>query len=149
MSKKIMILLLVMFLAGGGIAFAQYGPGTEFLGLGTPPPEIEGEEGGRDFGEEVSKLAREIHRNVILPEQAQGNDNGKNENDENGDNGEDKRSEVAKAVHKVLGGEVSPENGEAFGKAVSEQAKADGQALGQAVSEAARGANGSAGAGKK
>jgi len=144
MSKKIMILLLVMFLAGGGIAFAQYGPGTEFFGLGTTPPEIEVEEGGRDFGEVVSNLAREIQQNVNLPEQAQGNTNG-----ENGENGEDNRSEVATAVHEVLGGGFTPEDGKEFGEAVSELAQQDGQALGHAVSEAARGANGIAGAGKR
>ena len=147
MSKKIMILLLVMFLAGGGIAFAQYGPGTGLLGLVTTPPEIEGEEDGQDFGEDVSELARDIKWNVILPEQAQEKNS---DEDENGENGENEKSEVAKAVHKVLGGgEVTPEDGEAFGKAVSELAREDGKALGQAVSEAARGANGSAGAGNR
>ena len=133
-----MILLLVMFLAGGGIAFAQYGPGTGLLGLGTTPPEIE--------GEEVSESARNINWNEILPEQAQGNNNVK---DENGKNDADEKSDVAIAVHKVLGGEVTPENGEAFGKAVSELAREDGKTLGQAVSEAARGANGIAGAGNR
>jgi len=137
-----MILLLVMFLAGGGIAFAQYGPGTGLLGLGTTPPEIDGEADGREFGEKVSGLARDIHLDGILPEQAQG----KNNDDEND---EDEKSDVAIAVHEVLGGKASPEDGEAFGKAVSELAQQDGKVLGQDVSGAARGDNGIAGAGGK
>jgi hypothetical protein len=137
MSKKVLIALLVVFLAGGGIAFAQYGPGNGFLGLNTTPPEIEDEEDGRGLGEEVSKQARDIDLSGVLPDQAQKNENGEN------------RSPVAEAVLDVLGNGKSPEDGAAFGEEVSKQAQDDGRALGKAVSDAARGASGGAGAGNR
>jgi len=137
MSKKVLIALLILLLAGGGIAFAQSGMVSELLGLDIPPV-IEDEDDGREFGKEVSALARE--NNPDLPEETLGSEN--EEKDE-----EVERSEVAEAVHEVLGGgELSPGD-EGFGEAVSEQAREDGRALGQAVSEAARGANDSMGKG--
>ena len=140
MSKTILIALLVVFLAGGGIAFAQYGPVTELLGLvGENPPEIDDEEMGPEFEKEVSELAREITTEG-LPEQAQAATSEVYEN-------EDERSDVAKAVLEVLGGEYSPEDGKNFGDNVSSQAQEDGRKLGKDVSEAARGANPSGGNG--
>lgn len=138
MNKKVLIVLLILLLAGGGIAVAQSGLGSELLGLNTPPV-IEDEDDGRELRKEVSELARdrEIGPDVILPDQALQSENDKNEKDE--------RSAVAEAVHKVLGGGVTPADGEAFGQAVSEKAQAGG--LGQAVSNAARGANESMGKG--
>jgi hypothetical protein len=138
MNKKVLIVLLILLLAGGGIVFAQSGLGNGLLGLDSLP-EIEEELDGRKLGEEVSELARdrEVDLDEILPEEALQSENDKNEKDE--------RSAVAEAVHKVLGGGVTPADGEAFGQAVSEKAQAGG--LGQAVSNAAREANGSIGKG--
>ncbi len=140
MSKTILIALLVVFLAGGGIAFAQYGPVSELLGLGANAPEIESEEMGPAFGEEVSGLAQEMDPEDFLPEQAQAANNEENEN-------EGERSEVAEAVLNVLGDGTMPEDGDKFGEEVSRQAQEDGRALGEAVSNAAREANSSAGNG--
>ncbi len=137
MSKTALIALLIVLVAGGGIVFAQSNLGSALLGSEQSPPEIEEpeEEKGRDFGEEVSDLAREDEPEVVPAG-----------NSENG-NEEEGRSPVAEAVLKVLGGEggKTPEDGEAFGEAVSEQAREDGRALGEAVSGAARDAAGSAG----
>ena len=136
MSKTALIALLIVLVAGGGIVFAQSNLGSALLGSEQSPPEIEEpEEGSRDFGEEVSDLAREDEPEVVPAG-----------NSENG-NEEEGRSPVAEAVLKVLGGEggKTPEDGEAFGEAVSEQAREDGRALGEAVSGAARDAAGSAG----
>jgi hypothetical protein len=135
MNKKILIALLVVLLAGGGMAFAQSGLGSGLLGLDTPPV-IEDEDDGRKFGEEVSELAREIDPDNLTEENLEA---------ENEENGEDERSEVAEAVLEVLGGELSPGD-EGFGNAVADQAREDGRALGEDVSNAAREANGSKGA---
>ena len=133
MSKTALIALLIVLVAGGGIVFAQSNLGSALLGSQTPPEMEDPEEGSRDFGEEVSDLAREDKPEVVPAG-----------NPENG-NEEEGRSPVAEAVLEVLGDGVLPEVGEAFGEAVSEQAREDGRELGKAVSGAARGAVGSAG----
>ncbi len=143
MSKKILIALLVVLLAGGGIAFAQYGPVNGLLGF-NPPPEINSEDDGREFGEGVAESAREINIDEVLPEQIEGTENDENENNED----EKEKSAVAEAVLDTLGDGVCPtDDGQTFGENVSEKAREDGRTLGENVSDAARGANNSQGQG--
>lgn len=152
MNKTLLLLLLVVLLAGGGIAFAQAGAGNALFGLQSAPPEVVYEEDGRDLGEEISQSAQERDTDFdlegIIPEVAE--EARANENRGAGtEKGEDERSPVAEAVLEVLGNGKSPEDGRAFGQAVSEQARGneDGRGLGEAVSKAAREANQSMGAG--
>ncbi len=146
MNKPILIALLVVLLAGGGIAFAQSEAVSELLGLKVTT-EIEGEDEGQNFGEEVSDAAQNMDQKMdpdeIIPEVANvaREKSGELEKSE-----EDNRSPVADAVLEVLGRGSSPGDA-SFGENVSKQAQEDGRALGEAVSNAARGANGSAGKG--
>lgn len=89
-----------------------------------------------DLGQIVSDAAREAAR-----EQNRQNNNGASA---------EERSEVAEAVHEVLGGgESTPGDGNEFGEKVSEQAREKGAEFGQEVSDAARNANGSSSAGNR
>ena len=146
MSKPILIALLVILLAGGGIAFAQTETLSGLLGLTVPPQIEEGEDKGQSFGEEVSEAAQELGQEMdldeIIPDVAQEARDNEEANDEN----EEERSPVADAVLEVLGGDKSPGD-EGFGENVSTQAQEDGKQLGKDVSDAAREANGSAGRG--
>ena len=143
MSKPILIALLVVLLAGGGIAFAQTEAVNGLLGLAVTP-EVEGEDEGQRFGEEVTEavqdLGQEMDPGQDIPEVAnEVAKDARGKEDENGE-GEENRSPVADAVLGVLGGEDDflPEDGEEFGEAVSDQAKDNGKELGENVSKAAK-----------
>lgn len=166
MKKTIMIAILALLLAGGGIAFAEFGPGNGFIGLNAEPPEVNGEE-APDGSEERSEVAGDVLGELgkgVLPEDdgegfggnvaGQAQDDGEDlgqrvaeaaRGEGNDDNGE--RSDVAKAVHEVLaeGSEFEPGD-EGFGQKVAENAQAGGAEFGLGVAGAAGGASGSAGA---
>jgi len=146
MSKPILIALLVVLLAGGGIAFAQTEAVNGLLGLEVPP-EVEDKDDGFDLDQEVSQEARDIDLDNELeeniPEIAE---KARDEKDEPGKSEEEERSPVADAVLEVLGDGSLPGD-EGFGDNVSRQAQEDGKQLGKDVSDAARKANNSAGKG--
>ncbi len=124
MSKKAIVAVLVILLAGGGIAFADYSPQAGLFGLTTAS--VEDENVGND----------DTNTDVVTDadDDTDSNDNG------------DQMSEVAKAVHEALSGdsEIGPGH-EEFGEKVSEQArdKDNDTHLEEEVSAAARKANGS------
>ncbi|MGM0689310.1 MAG: hypothetical protein ACQESO_06985 [Bacillota bacterium] len=163
MKKSIIIALALILLAGSGIAFAEYGSGIKLLGLNAETEEMEEENNDEErspvaeavhealsgdpditpedeeaFGEAVSERAKDpdIDLGKEVSEAARG---AGNDNDENND---EERSPVAEAVHEALSGDpdITPEDEEAFGEAVSERARTMGAELGRIVSEAARGA---------
>ena len=96
--------------------------------------------GDEGFGPAVADRAKnpDINLGKEVSEAARG---ARNENDENND---EERSPVAVAVHEALSGDpdITPEDEDAFGKAVSERARTMGAELGRTVSNAARGAAG-------
>jgi len=166
MKKSIIIALALILLAGSGIAFAEYGSGIKFLNLNVATEEMEEENndersnvsaavhvylsgdenimpGDEGFGPAVAERARTMRAEFgrIVSEAARG---AGNDNDENND---EERSPVAEAVHEALSGDpnITPEDEEAFGEAVSERARTMGAELGRIVSEAARGAAGNRG----
>ena len=161
MSKSLIIGLLVVLLAGGGMAFAQYGSG---YGLPGVRAELEA-----DVDEMVTVFEIEESEELTANDTGSEENGDDNNDDENGDNtsdgndsdedGEDtsndtdssengtddeddQRSEVATAVLEALSGDSGLMPGdEGFGQAVAEKAREGG--LGEIVSQAAREANGS------
>lgn len=151
MTRPTLVVLVVILLVGSGLVFAQYSPQPGSAGLNGEKSAgksssvaaavhevLGGEEyspkDGRAFGQAVAQSAREAVYSREDPKK---------------DHVSIERSDVAKAVHEVLGGgEFTPEDGRDFGQAVAEQARSKGPGLGQAVSEAARGANSSMGRGR-
>ncbi len=129
MSKKAIVAVLVILLAGGGIAFADYSPQAGFFGLTTANVEDKNGDTGN---------------NGIASEENNGDEENGNDVENGGDNG-DQMSDVAKAVHEALSGdsEIGPGH-EKFGEKVSERARDEDIHLGEEVSSAAREANNSA-----
>jgi hypothetical protein len=153
MTRKILITLLVVLLAGGGAAFAEFGSGnllsftTDENGdnddqFAVADPILDDENGDNGEGENGDEENGDEENG---DEENGDEENGdENESDLEEDNG-DSRSAVAVAVHEALSGDPDIVPGsEGFGAAVSERARDKEIHLGEIVSAAAREANGSA-----
>ncbi len=155
--KTILITLLALMVIGGGVVYAD--AQTGFIGLYSEEAENDEEDIAGNPEDDISEQV-DVEEDVAADEEENGLDDEDGIEEENGtddedgveedleeiDEDEDKRSDVAKEVHRALTADPDDPDDEGlkpgdegFGQSVAENARSGGADFGQRVAGAARG----------